>query len=148
MYHFRNHILKTCSQRFAVVVAIFFIMFCLTVPSEKKRAEYILKERAFANFLFGFYENTLFQYNESLKSRNKDRTDFLRKALDYFRNKVLRNPRLLYLWDSDGGKLSINYAESTIEDYDKNVWNNKDRSLALSIDSVGPYFIDTIKVSR
>ena len=116
--------------------------------TEKKRAEYVLKERAFANYLFGFYENTLLQYHESIKNRNKDKADFLKGILDYFRVRVLRNPRLIYLWDSHGGNMSINYAESTQEDYDKNVLNNKDRSLNISVDSVGPYFIDTIKVFR
>jgi len=116
--------------------------------TEKKRAEYRLKERAFANYLFGFYENTLLQYNESIKNRNEDRTNFLNGILDYFRTKVLRNPRLLYLWDSNGGKLSINYAKVTIADYDNHVLNNKDRSLTSSVDSVGPYFIDTINVAH
>jgi len=116
--------------------------------TEKKHAEYILKERAFANYLFGFYENTLLQYNESIKIRKTGRTDFLKGILDYFRSRVLRNPRLIYLWDSHGGKLSMNYAEATREDYDKNVLHNKDSSLTISVDAVGPYFIDTIKVFR
>jgi len=116
--------------------------------TEKKRAEYILKERAFANYLFGFYENTLLQYDESIKNRNRDKADFLIGILDYFRVRVLRNPRLVYLWDSQGGNMSMNYAESTKEDYNKNVLNNKDNSLAISVDSVGPYFIDTINVYR
>ena len=115
---------------------------------EKKRAEYSLKERAFANYLFGFYENTLLQYHESIKKRNTDRTNFLQGILDYFRAKVLRNPRLLYLWDSHGGKLSFSYAKITIEDYAENVLNNKDSSLTISVDSIGPYFIDTVKVSH
>jgi len=115
--------------------------------TEKKRAEYTLKERAFASYLFGFYENTLLQYNESIKNRNRDKAGFLKEVLDYFRVRVLRNPRLVYLWDSHGGNLSINYAESTKEDYDKNVLHNKDSSLNISVDPVGPYFIDTIKIS-
>ena len=106
--------------------------------SEQKRAVYIL----IAAYLFGFYENTLFQYNESVKSRNKGRTHFLKSTLDYFRLRVLRNPRLLYLWDKAGGNLSINYAKETLEDYDQNVLNYKDGSLTINIDSVGPYFID------
>ena len=40
--------------------------------TEKKRAEYILKERAFASYLFGFYENTLLQYNESIKNQKQE----------------------------------------------------------------------------
>ena len=116
--------------------------------TERKRAEYRLKERAFANYLFGFYENTLLQYLESIKSRNSDRTDFLEGVLDYFRTKVLRNPRLLYLWDSNGGKLSVNYAKVTIEDHDKNVLKSIDSSLTLSVDSIGPYFIDSVNISN
>ncbi len=115
--------------------------------TEKKRAEYLLRERAFANYLFGFYENILLQYDESVKNRNTDKSEFLHGILDYLRDKVLRNPRLLYLWDSHGGKLSTNYAEATIDDYNENVLKSKNRSLTMKIDSVGPYFLDTAKVS-
>ena len=116
--------------------------------TEKKRAEYLLRERAFANYLFGFYENTLLQYDESKKNRNTDKAEFLHGILDYLRHKVLQNPRLLYLWDSHGGKLSVNYAEGTKDDYNKNVLKNKSSSLTMYFDSVGPYFLDTAKVSR
>ena len=116
--------------------------------NEKKRAEYNLKERAFANYIFGFYESTLLQYNESVKISNTDRTNFLEGILDFFRNKILRNPRLIYLWDINGGKMSINYTKVVIEDYDKNVLNNNDSSIKNNVDPVGPYFIDSIEVSH
>ena len=116
--------------------------------TEKKRAEYSLKERAFASYIFGFYENILLQHRESLKDRNTDRTIFLEGVLHHFRTRVLINPRLLYLWNSNGGKLSLNYSKLTTNDYAMNVLNNKGSSLAIIVDSVGPYFIDTIKVAR
>jgi hypothetical protein len=115
--------------------------------NEKRQAEFILKELAFANFIFGTYEYTLFQYKEAEKNRDTNKAVFLKDILDFLRNKILLNPRLLYLWDSHGGNLSIYYAKTTKEDYDKNVLNNKDNPLTIKADSIGPYFIDTIKVS-
>jgi hypothetical protein len=115
--------------------------------NKKKQAEFILKEMAFANFIFGNYEYTLVQYNDANKNRDFNKAAFLKDILDFFRLKILRNPRLLYLWDSHGGNLSIYYAKTTKEDYDKNILDNKDNPLKIQVDSIGPYFIDTIKVS-
>jgi hypothetical protein len=116
--------------------------------TEKKRAEYLLKERAFANYLFGFYENTLYQYNNSVKIRNTGRTEFLKETLDYLREKVLRNPRLPYLWDPHGGGLSINYSDATREDYDKLVLSHKNSSMTIGVDSMGPYHTDTSNIAH
>jgi hypothetical protein len=114
---------------------------------KKKQAEFILKEMAFANFIFGNYEYTLVQYNDATKNRDFNKAVFLKDILDFFRIKILRNPRLLYLWDSHGGNLSIYYAKTTKEDYDRNVLNDKEKPLTIRVDSIGPYFIDTLKVS-
>jgi hypothetical protein len=47
------------------------------MPIDKKRqAEFILRELAFANFIFGTYEYTLFQYNEAEKNRDINKTVF------------------------------------------------------------------------
>jgi len=110
--------------------------------TEKKRAEYILKERAFSSYIFGFYENILLQHRESVKDRNTDRTIFLEGVLHHFRTRVLINPRLLYLWDRNGGQLSRNYSKFTVDDYENNVLKSNDSSLAIRVDSVGPYFVD------
>ena len=110
--------------------------------TKEKRAQYLLKERAFANYLLGVFEQILYQYNQSKESGNSKRADFLKDVLDYFTGRVLRNQRLLYLWDVNGGKLSIYYEDGTKEYYNRNVLNDKKHPLMFKQDPVGPYYLD------
>ncbi|MCS3799006.1 hypothetical protein [Niastella sp. OAS944] len=110
-----------------------------------KQAEYLLKERAFANYLLGVFEQVFYQYNQSRESGNTKRADFLKAVLDYFTGRVLRNQRLLYLWDINGGKLSIYYEESTREYYNKYVLNDEKAPLIVKPDPKGPYYLDSLK---
>lgn len=113
----------------------------LTPMDSIKRAEYIIKERAFANYLFAIFEQVFYQYNQASDSKNTDQASFLLEILNYFTGRVLRNQRLLYLWDLDGGKLIVYYEKSTIEYYNKKVINNPENPLIYHPDSVGPFYI-------
>lgn len=81
----------------------------------------------------------LYQYRQS--NNNNKRKEFLKDVLTYFTGRLLQNPRLLYLWDKNGGQLCSHYEKETIEYYDKNVLKGK-------MDSIGPYYLDRIPVAN
>jgi hypothetical protein len=110
--------------------------------TKTKQAEYLLKERAFANYLLAIFEQIFYQYNQAQESGNTKRAQFLKAVLDYFTGRVLRNQRLLYLWDIHGGKLSIYYETDTRSYYDKYVLHNNENPLTVKPDAIGPYYLD------
>jgi hypothetical protein len=81
-----------------------------------KRAEYLSHERAVADFLFTYYEQTLLQWAATKDQERK----ILDDILSYFQGRLLRNPRLVYWWRESGGGLETSYEKETRE-----AWNTK-----------------------
>jgi hypothetical protein len=54
-------------------------------------------------------------------------------VIDYLSGRLLRNPRLAYLWDCEGnGGLRTYFEETTNNHYDRNI-----RPFASDVDSIG-----------
>lgn len=93
----------------------------LRCADEKKRTEILLKERAIASSLFTMYEHSYFQWDNAKTYGDQERERFLRSVLDYFSNKLLRNPRLMWYWSADGANLRSQSESETIKYYEKTV---------------------------
>jgi hypothetical protein len=106
---------------------------------EQRRAELLLRERVTALYVFTMFEQALYRWEQSRHSFNSDRTNFMQAVVDYYTGRVLRNPRLLYLWGP--GAMSKYFEVSTIEYYNQHV---KDLALAPR-DPVGPFGPATAK---
>lgn len=64
-----------------------------------------LQEHAVALHVFDIYEQTLLQFGAAESAQDKERTKVLRDLLDYYEQKLLRNPRLRYHWSHGGEDL-------------------------------------------
>jgi hypothetical protein len=107
------------------------------VPQDKAR--YRLKERAMADYLFTIYEFMILDYNASQSFFGDDRrAEEDKKAILYFTDDLLRNPRLLWYWDASGGKLESEYREETKKHYMEHVRNNPGRPSPVDEDEIGP----------
>ena len=88
------------------------------------RAAYPLKERAAADYIFTLFERSV--YHQPVTSGWRGRLfSHTRKVNDevvaYFTQRLLRNPRLLWYWDADGGGLRGHYEPDTIRRYEAGV---------------------------
>ena len=101
-------------------------------PSEIARLS--LEERAFADVLFTVFEQAFFQWTNAIQRKDTARAGFLELELEYFCGRLLRNPRLLWFWAEDGGRLALHYEEATRRHYDKCV-----QPKAHTRDAVGPF---------
>jgi len=106
---------------------------------EKKREELILKERAFARIIFTHYEDLFFQWRHASRMGDTERVVFLGEALDYYTSRVLRNPRLLYLWSEKGANLGIDFEDETREHYNAHVLHDPALPLKETPDRAGPF---------
>jgi hypothetical protein len=129
-----NHLL-TLSDRYDDVVKEICVATSDANPA--KRSEYLVKERALADFIFTFYEQTLYQWNYTKVDERK----FLNEVLSYLTDRLLRNPRLLYYWSEKGGNLQRNYERLTQEHYRNNVVNSTKNPLAEQPDDYGPFSV-------
>ena len=105
---------------------------------EKERSRFLLKESSVANYLFGIFELTFYQYNQAIEADDVARRDFYKEVLDYFTDRLLRNPRLLYFWSSTGGGLEDHFEEKTKKYYKDNVFGSSDNPLLYLPDAKGP----------
>lgn len=105
------------------------------VISNQQRAKYLLEERAVADFIFTYYEQTLFQWSAT---KDKERR-FSHDLLAYFRSTLLRNPRLIYWWRIENGGLEVNYALKTRKDWETHVLEWVDTTKPAECDAVGPF---------
>jgi hypothetical protein len=101
-------------------------------------AKYRLSERAMADYLFSVFEANLIDYQSSSPLQEPMRRKFEEGVLDFFTQKLLRNPRLLYYWSRDGGKLSEEYQDTTQQYYNEHVLSSANRKLIEAPDPVGP----------
>jgi hypothetical protein len=102
------------------------------------RAE--IKERFVANLIFTIFEQRLYDHNRaSMPLFNSEKRAFSQAVLNYFTGRVLRNPRLLWYWDENGGGLSTYYEADTKKYYEEHVLKDKNIPLKEVPDKVGPF---------
>ncbi len=106
----------------------------IPTPSQEKWAEYISHERAVADFIFTYYEQTLYQWEAT---RDKER-QFINETLDFLRNSLLTNPRLVYWWRIEAGGLESSYQTITRNDWRAHV-QAKIGSSPGWCDPIGPF---------
>lgn len=94
------------------------------------------KERGTALRIFTMFEHSLYQYQQAMATKRFTRAEFLRQVLDYFTDRLLRNPRLLWLWDAKGGNLMTHFEKPTRDYYSEHV---KLEATPPNIDPVGPF---------
>lgn len=131
--HWQLSHLLALPDRYAHVVGT--VRAATRTASTDKQAEYLLKERALADYIFTFYEQTLYQWDVTKVSERR----FLTEILNYLTGRLLRNPRLLYYWAETGGGLEHNYEELTRKHYRENVLNSPAAPLSSKPDAEGPF---------
>lgn len=104
-----------------------------------KRAELLLKERAIARFILTNYEEIFYQWKHAKSVGDTQRAGFLEEVLNYFTGRLLRNPRLLYYWSEDGGKLAADFEPETRKHYEEHVLRNYNLPLTQKPDPLGPF---------
>jgi hypothetical protein len=109
--------------------------------TSQKRAEYQLKEKAIAFYILTVFEQTFYQYQHAKNVGDTERAEFLRAVLDYFTGRLLRNPRLLFYWDKNGGNVSQYYEAETKKYYEEKVLHDPSAPLTVGPDNVGPYVV-------
>jgi len=119
----------------------------LTTLDAGKRAELLLKERAIARFIFTNFEEIMYESRHARQVGDSERAAFLEEVLDYFTDRLLRNPRLLYQWSPDGGKLAADFESDTRKYYDERVLHNSKLPLTQKPDPLGPYPAETKKTN-
>lgn len=102
-----------------------------------KKAEYLMHERATADFMFTYYEQILYQWTETGDTERR----FIREILDYFRGRLLKNPRLVYWWIENGGGLETSYEDRTQKDWNKYVLYKSPAAKVGWCDALGPFAI-------
>ncbi|WP_216590909.1 hypothetical protein [Streptomyces brasiliscabiei] len=89
--------------------------------SEQDRARLLILERTIAIHIFGVFEQILYSQQVAETFGDAARLEFTREVRQFFTGRLLRNPRLVYLWASSGGGLCY-YAElETRAIYDREV---------------------------
>lgn len=101
----------------------------------KKRAEYLIQERATADFIFMFYEQTRAQW---AYTQDSDR-DYVREVLEYLNGRLLHNPRLVYWWLKSGGGLESSYDAPLKDDWNANVYAKVKAAAGNWCDPSGPF---------
>jgi len=102
---------------------------------DAQKSEYLVKERMLAIHIFNVYEQVYFQCKASSKRWHPRRKAFLEDMLRYFTGRLLTNPRLVAILDTDPTGVSL-HMEFESRDY-------LDRKLKRPelIDSKGPFAI-------
>jgi hypothetical protein len=105
--------------------------FSAATPAE--RARLLLREEAFAYYVFSSFERLAYEANAPESTRSKELDRFLQRQLDYYARVILPNPRLVYYWrDAHGCEY---YDWSTREKYDEFVPDLSE----LPSDPYGPF---------
>ena len=106
--------------------------------TDAERAALLIRERFIANYIFTLFEYALYQRSRASWFSPEKRA-FSEEVLNYFTSRVLRNPRLLWYWSSQGGGLSTYYEISTRQYYDDRVLHNSADPLQQRPDPLGPF---------
>jgi hypothetical protein len=98
-------------------------------------AELLVRERAAAIAAIQIFEESLYHYEHARRLRDRARADFLSEMLVYYTERLLLNPRLLWLWSEDGGNVRADFDPPTRAYYDAHVAIPE----AAAFDDRGPY---------
>ena len=107
--------------------------------TDERHAELTVRERAVAIRVFTLFEQTCYYRTQADAQKDTTRAAFLDEVLAYFTGRLLRNPRLQFLWRADGGNLRSYFEESTIAYYDSCMAHVPDVADGSGVDPVGPY---------
>ncbi len=102
----------------------------------------VLKEKALAMLIFTCFENTYSIYNH-LNQDDSRRNEFISSNVNYFTNTLLRNPRLLFMWNEKGGKMCAFFGEDARAYYYDNVikpYENQGIDIMNLMDAKGPFY--------
>lgn len=103
--------------------------------SDEQKSEYAVKELMLAIHIFNVYEHVYYQWKTSSRIWLPGRKTFLDEMLKYFTERLLVNPRLAAILDSDLTGVSL-HLESESKDYlDKNLKRPE------SLDPDGPFVL-------
>src|ERR1700761_7176916 len=97
-----------------------------------------LKERAAATLIFVVYEDSFYQWKQAVAAGDRNRASFLWEVLAYLDGRLLRNPRLLFYWSPQGGKLVTYFEAETRKHYYQYVAERGMERLAKGQDIAGP----------
>jgi len=112
---------------------------------KRKKSEFIIKERAFATFVLDQFDKVCYLYQQAQLTGNKSEAEYLHSTIIYITKKELRNPRMLYLWDKNGGDLCSLYEDPTVSYYNTLVLEDSGKQVLLQTDTIGPFYIDPLK---
>lgn len=77
--------------------------------------------------------------NVAKQSGGRGRERFLQEVLDYLTGRLLRNPRLLYLWSKSGGNLQVFFEELTRKHYNDHILKDLGEGISGNVDAAGPF---------
>jgi hypothetical protein len=100
----------------------------------KDQDRLIVRERLFAIQVFIAYEQAYYQWKKSGVIPTP-RKRFMKEMLDYFTDRILRNPRLRAYLESDRSGSTLHLEESSA----KFLWRQMDRQPAVRPDEGGPF---------
>jgi hypothetical protein len=106
------------------------------LPIQEQRRLYLL-ERSTAGRIINAFELTLNQRRRAVLIGDDDRREMLDQEVDFYAGTYLRNPRLLWLWSEDGGRLGRWADPPTIDFYERRVLNDPMRPLEVEPDAEG-----------
>ena len=93
-----------------------------------------LIERSLSNRIMTQFEQSYYLWVQAEDNKDEARAAFMKEVLNYYTQRLLRNPRLLWYWDEEGGNLQSLYEQTTKSYYDSLVQPEK-----YPADSVGPF---------
>jgi hypothetical protein len=126
------HVLET-PENYDRTVGLLRTALADTAPAEI--AEMLVRERAVAIAVVQIFEESVFQYEHATRLRDAGRARFLEDVLGYYTERLLLNPRLLWLWAPEGGNMRADFEPATRSYYDAHVQVPK----GAPVDSVGPF---------
>jgi hypothetical protein len=106
------------------------------LPIQEQRRLYLL-ERTTAVRIFNAFELTLNQWRRAVSIGDPDRKEMLDQEVDFYAESFLRNPRLLWLWSEDAGRLSLSFDPPTVEFYQRRVLGDSTKPLTVEPDKDG-----------
>lgn len=105
---------------------------------KEERALLLLKERGMAQYIFTHFESTLYDKQAADRFWDTTRANFQNEVLGYFTGRLLRNPRLLWYWDPQGGNLAAEFEKGTVQYYNDNVLRHPKSPITQTPDAKGP----------
>jgi hypothetical protein len=103
--------------------------------SQQERARMLLQERAVAHYFFTTYEEAYYLWMQATNGGDRRREELAHDDLAYFNAALCSNPRLLWYWDFNGGKMDRTFAEDLRTYYKENV----PESCQAAKDPAGPF---------